>query len=560
MRNQIVDILTGTVFIALLLSCSASNPDEPEETFGTIQVSIDGVRTEATWHLEGPDTDYDGEGDEVLLGMPTGTYALTWGGLEGYDSPTPNPTAGTLNEGQILEFHGSYLRQVGTVQVDVGPGDLEAPWYLDGPDADYSGDGDDVLADMPIGTYTMTWGDLLGYDSPQPNPTADVLEKGALLDFLGVYTPQLGTIEVDTEPDDIGASWHLDGPNISFDGFGDESFDDMPTGSYSISWGALAGWEEPDSEEEDLVDDGVLVFAGRYTRSGFVRLYAGSFTMGAPGDELGTDTDERPQHDVYLTRAFYIQQTEVTNQEYLQMAQWAYDNGYATATSTTLQDGMGAAEELLDLDDGDCEIQFSAGTFSLRNAGHGINPDHPVQEVTWYGAAAYCDWQNLQEELALSYDHSTWQCNGGDPHSAEGYRLPTEAEWEYACRSGSTSAFANGSIVQTGCGFEPNLSLIGWYCGNDTGWSSSVSTKIPNAWGLYDMHGNLFEWVNDWYSSSYYASSPYLNPPGPSSGSNRVIRGGGWDDGAQLSRSADRYSNAPTFTYYDVGFRVVRSD
>jgi len=334
----------------------------------------------------------------------------------------------------------------------------------------------------------------------------------------------------------------------------------MPIGFYSISWGALAGWEEPDPEAENLVDDGVLVFTGRYNRSGFIRLNFGSFTMGAPIDELGTDTDERPQHDVYLLQAFYILETEVTNQQYLQMAQWAYDNGYVTATATSLRDGLGAAEELLDLDDGDCEIQFSAGSFSLRDAGHGLNPNNPVQEVTWFGAAAYCDWLNLQEGLALSYDHNSWECFAGDPYSAPGYRLPTEAEWEYACRSGSSSAFANGGIAQTGCGYEPNLNTIGWYCGNDIGWSSAVGLKISNSWGLYDMHGNLFEWVNDWYSGSYYISSPYTNPPGPSSGSNRVIRGGGWNDGAQLSRSADRYSNSPTFTYYDVGFRVVKTD
>jgi len=136
------------------------------------------------------------------------------------------------------------------------------------------------------------------------------------------------------------------------------------------------------------------------------------------------------------------------------------------------------------------------------------------------------------------------------------YRLPTEAEWEYACRAGSTTAFAGGDITETECGLEPHLANFGWYCGNSEDRVHPVAQTLPNAFGLYDMHGNVWEWCQDWYGQ--YPSGEVTAPQGPSSGSNRVPRGGGWDYRAEDCRSANRYGG-PAFRGNYLGLRLVRA-
>jgi len=368
-----------------------------------------------------------------------------------------------------------------------------------------------------------------------------------------------GSISLDPNPNKLDAPWTLTGPNsYSHSSSGDLLLEDLDPGSYTVDWGAVAGWTAPDDASQSLPGNGSITFSGTYIEQGppqdFVLVPAGSFTMGAPAKELGTNSDERPQHTVTLTHPFYLQSTEVTNQQYMELAQWAYDHGYATATSSSLRDALdGSTQELLDMDDGDCEVDFNSGVFTC------VNPDHPVKEVAWFGAVAYCDWLSLQAGLPRAYNHATWQCNANSPYTAAGYRLPTEAEWEYACRAGSATAFANGPISQLYCGAEPYLGLIGRYCGNAGGWTRPVGQQIPNAWGLYDMHGNLYEWCNDWHWSGYYSSSPSSDPVGPASGSGRVGRGGGWGSYAPYCRSAHRSLPNPDDSYNRVGFRPARS-
>jgi formylglycine-generating enzyme required for sulfatase activity len=289
-----------------------------------------------------------------------------------------------------------------------------------------------------------------------------------------------------------------------------------------------------------------------FRETNMVRIPAGVFTMGDGAASCGTQ-----QHQVTLTRDFYLGQHEVTNQEYLEAVQWAYDHGHVTATTTSVRDNLdGSTEELLNLD-GSCEIAFSSGTFTLRDAGHGINPDHPAIEVTWYGAARYCDWLSLQAGLPRAYQHTgNWSCNGGDPYGAQGYRLPTDAEWEYAAQWDDERIYPWGNEAPdcSQANFYP-----GYYC---VGWTSPVGSypDAPAALGLSDMAGNVYEWCNDWHVCDL-GTAPVTDPTGPSSGSLRVLRGGSWvSDFDNYLRCATRLPfYLPSYTHWDVGVRCARS-
>lgn len=182
------------------------------------------------------------------------------------------------------------------------------------------------------------------------------------------------------------------------------------------------------------------------------------------------------------------------------------------------------------------------------------NPNHPVEQLGWYSAITYCNMRSLREGLDPCYDLETAVCN----FDANGYRLPTEAEWEYACRAGSTEPFAFGND-------ERQLGVHAWYEDNASGATQPVKQKSPTPWGLYDMHGNVWEWCQDLYSDQYYASAPADNPCNMTDGEQRVLRGGGWESPPEYCRSAARYSEDPgladvCFGYEAYGFRCVRRD
>jgi len=279
---------------------------------------------------------------------------------------------------------------------------------------------------------------------------------------------------------------------------------------------------------------------------------AGTFTMGSPPNEPGHDRDEI-QHQVTLTTSFEMSATEVTNQQYADLAEWACSQGYCAVNESSLLDALdGSIAELLDLENDNCEIFFRFGWFYVDEG----KEDHPVREVTWYGAVAYCDWLSLQASLPRAYDHGTWQCNDHDPYNALGYRLPTEAEWEYACRARSTTGFFYGQITDPDYN-DPVLNEIGWYISNSDDSTHPVGQLIPNAWGLYDMHGNLYEWCNDWWEDY---DGDVIDPVGHSgSGSHRVVRSGEWDNLAQFCRSANRWRLYAGGSQDNIGFRPVRS-
>ncbi|MFC1694466.1 SUMF1/EgtB/PvdO family nonheme iron enzyme, partial [Candidatus Latescibacterota bacterium] len=165
----------------------------------------------------------------------------------------------------------------------------------------------------------------------------------------------------------------------------------------------------------------------------------------------------------------------------------------------------------------------------------------------WWDAIKFCNELSSEEGLDKCYNESTGECD----FTKNGYRLPTEAEWEYACRAGTTTAYNTGDS-------ESDLSSAGWYISNSSSKTHPAGQKTTNAWGLYDMHGNVWEWCNDWYSSDYNDSSPSTDPTGSTSGSLRVVRGGSWNNSPGDCQSAGRSGIDLTYKNFNFGFRVVR--
>lgn len=178
---------------------------------------------------------------------------------------------------------------------------------------------------------------------------------------------------------------------------------------------------------------------------------------------------------------------------------------------------------------------------------------NPVEQVRWSDAVKYCNARSLKEGLRPCYDLNTWQCN----FEANGYRLPTEAEWEYACRAGSKTAYFFGND-------SSKISDYAWVDSNSGGKPHPVGQKKPNPWGLYDICGNVWEWCNDFYQVDYYHQSPEKDPRGPKEGETKVVRGGAWKFSADSCRSGYRYNEDPGYSDvcfgYDIyGFRCVKN-
>lgn len=176
----------------------------------------------------------------------------------------------------------------------------------------------------------------------------------------------------------------------------------------------------------------------------------------------------------------------------------------------------------------------------------------PVEQVTWLDAIKFCNARSKSEGLEVCYDMETRTCN----FEANGYRLPTEAEWEYACRAGEEGNYYFGS--------DPSkLKANGWFKGNSRNRHHAVGMKAPNAFGLYDMSGNVQEWCNDWYGVRYYRDRPESNPRGPDAGEKKVLRGGCWNKTAESCSNWIRDNDYPGFDdacipLSHIGFRCVR--
>ena len=261
-----------------------------------------------------------------------------------------------------------------------------------------------------------------------------------------------------------------------------------------LAGGCEKSQDVPDKPQEITTKTGIKM----------VLLAAGEFTMGS---DNGQD-DERPARGVTVD-AFYMDKYEVTQAAYRHLM------GTIPPTKTPAD-------------------------------------DKPVQQVTWLQAVQYCNTRSLREGLQPCYDVATLKCN----FDANGYRLPTEAEWEYACRAGTMGDYFFGSDVR-------DLRDCAWFRDNARKTTHPAGRKQPNAWGLHDMQGNVSEWCNDHYDEGYYRKGENLNPRGPASGRYRALRGGNWNSSQGTCRSSARYYEAPGFADVcfrrdAIGFRCVR--
>ena len=458
-----------------------------------------------------------------------GTETITdqdWGAADSVDTP-PVPQSAGSDEAFTVDGLSSgtpYYFALKTV-------DDASNW------SDLSNVADTTTAGGPLEEPVLALSpDTLGFGSDQTGAVVTITNTGTGTLHWRV---DAGEAWLSASPDSGSTTTEVDEVTVTVTREG------LAPGSYS---GTVT--VTPNVGEDQDVDISMSVSGPGPEPGEMVLVPAGTFSMGDGVAYCGTN-----QHQVTLTRDFYLGQHEVTNQEYLEAVQWAYDHDYVTATPSSVRDNLdGSTVELLDLDDTDCELAFSGGAFSLRNASHGINSDHPVKEVTWYGAARYCDWLSLlagapMDERAYAHD---WSCNGGDPYGSAWYRLPTDAEWEYAGQWDDERIYPWGDE-------DPDCSRANSY--GCVGWTSPVGSypDAPTALGLSDMTGNVWEWCDDWWVCDL-GTAPVTDPTGPSSGSYRVLRGGSWSPHDYYLRCAYRFLNHPEVNSGYFGFRVARTE
>ena len=274
-----------------------------------------------------------------------------------------------------------------------------------------------------------------------------------------------------------------------------------------------------------------------------VPIPAGEFVMGTtdetdrrPTSNLG-GPNERPAHSVRITKGFYMSATEVTVAQFRAFVD-------ATGYRTTAESSGKGGEHLFAWN----EKPRSDPKLNWKNPGFSQADDHPVVHVSWHDAVAFCDWLSKKEGVK--------------------HRLPTEAEWEYACRAGTSTNWYCGDFanhLQRAANFADKELVTAYQAdrsmfsiSDGSAYTSPVGSYIPNAFGLFDMHGNVWEWCSDWYDPVYYNYSPSDDPTGPKNGKTRVQRGGGFWHSGVFSRSAYRDHGPPDQVMSCLGFRVVR--
>ncbi|MDP8210867.1 MAG: formylglycine-generating enzyme family protein [Candidatus Stygibacter australis] len=253
----------------------------------------------------------------------------------------------------------------------------------------------------------------------------------------------------------------------------------------------MAGCDENTTSADEVSIDRAMIL-----------IPSGAFEMGCCEED--SNLNEQPVHLAYVS-SFYMSKYEVTQKEFRQVMGYIPDEGY------------------------------------------GIGNDYPVFGVSWEEAMQYCNNRSEAESLQPCYDLADSTCNW----AANGYRLPTEAEWEYAARGA-------GSDLSFNYAGADNIGDVGWYRVNSGNQTHKVGQKLPNSLGLYDMSGNVWERCWDWYSDEYYQESPYPDPKGPGTGYFRVVRGGSWYNEMQFCCCTFRAVSEPFGSNY-IGLRVVRN-
>ncbi len=250
--------------------------------------------------------------------------------------------------------------------------------------------------------------------------------------------------------------------------------------------------------------------------------------------------DEHPQHRVRITKPFYLGTYHVTRGQF---RQFVADTGFTTDAE------KGGKPGALGWNPDTKKIGFN-DEYSWQHAGFKQTDEHPVVNVSWNDAVAFCKWLSGKE--------------------GKTYRLPTEAQWEYACRAGTTTRYSSGddpeTLAQVGNVADAALKAKFPDCkcamkaSDGYVFTAPVGSFQPNAFGLYDMHGNAWQWCADWYEAKYNTASPLVDPTGPVSGEFRALRGGSWVDGPIYTRSTKRSGIKPGNRFDGTGFRVARTE
>ena len=479
-------------------------------------------------------TNYDVTSATITLHNPakTGYSFIGWSGtdLTGNENMTVSIAQGSTGD---RVYTANYNLLVYNIAYDLGVGELE------------SGQNNPTTYDITSATITLnnpvqdgyTFKGWSGTGLDGDSNTTVTIARGSIghRSYTANYTPISYIIDYDL------AEGHLE------TGVSNPTTYDITSATITISNPTrdgfnFLGWEGTDITEGTASDSLTIPVGSTGYRSyvaswtpAIVEVYnftlaegvtlemrrcpAGTFTMGCPTTEVGYQSwnGEGTQHEVTISDDFYMGKFEVTQDQY-----------FAVMGTNPSSFREGAA----------------------NNVRPTTSANYPVEQVSWNdimtATTGFIDKINTQLATQIP----------------TGYRfdLPTEAQWEYACRAGTTTALNNGKNLINASALDSNLSEVGWYCqnwGQSNNKTHSVGALASNTFGLYDMHGNVFEWCKDWYASDYYTTAPATDPQGPDTGSDRVMRGGSWNNNPNNCRSAYRNNNNPTNRNNNCGFRVA---